>query len=307
MKKSALLLAMAVALASNTYAQTPFAVETRYPGKGVSSKNISSLAKLSDTDITRAFTKVKASGMEFGYPQGGCQQRAEMMHAILQDMGIDHAKVWLFAPFNTVAEDGTLLELNDPINPNGTISWGYHVAPLVMSSRGDTLIIDPSINKDAPLKIRDWFGALRNSNVSSYTVLDPSYYFFYTSPRTKADGKTEDKINGGFYKYEPTPGWTTAYDRCVLERELAVNDVAIFLKKKLDGGYVDTGNHVRTLISSVNDMIYFFDGADRWTTQLDKVTVRNLLGKNAKLIGEAKKYYNERVAFWMDFKARLRQ
>jgi len=48
-------------------------------------------------------------------------------------------------------------------------------------------------------------------------------------------------ITGDFYKYEDVPDPTniTMFDQAIVERELAVNDVAIFLKGKLDMGYAD--------------------------------------------------------------------
>ncbi len=291
---------MAIGVMTSTFAQKQFEVEVRYPSAGVTSKKITSLAKLSDADINKAFKAIRTSGMEFRYPQGGCQQRAEMMHAILHDIGIDHAKIWLFAPSNTDPGSQTKLEINDPngLVLGGKITWGYHVAPLIMSSRGDTLILDPSISRDAPIKLRDWFRAINNSSVSSYTILDPNQFFFYT------DGN--GKITGSFYKYEPLAGYSTMYDKLVLEREIAVNDVAMFLKGKLDNGYADSANQIRTLVSNVNNMVNFFAASEKMEAYLSGVTVRNLLTKHPALMNEAMKYYADRVTYWTDFKGKLR-
>jgi hypothetical protein len=302
MKKAILIITITACLISKTYSQTYFEIEKQYSNSncGTNSKKISTLTKLSDADISKAFSAIIASGMEFGYPQGGCQQRAEMMHSILHDINIDHAKIWLFAPANIQIGSNIALEIADQnkLVADNIIKWNYHVAPIVLSSKGDTLVLDPALNKNAPLKIREWFKAMKNSNVSSYTVLDPNYYFFFTD--------NNSKITGCFYKYEPMAGYSTMYDKCVVERELAINDLAIFLKKKLDNGYQDPSNQIRALVSDVNNMINFFTASDREKSYLQGISVRNLLTNHSALINEAMKYYSDRLTFWINAKNKLK-
>lgn len=54
------------------------------------------------------------SGIQFGYPQGGCQQRAEIMHQLLQNNNhIDHDRIWAFSAADFVSSDSSQLEIKD--------------------------------------------------------------------------------------------------------------------------------------------------------------------------------------------------
>ncbi len=83
-----------------------------------------------------------------------------------------------------------------------------------------------------------------------------------------------------------------------MERELAVNDVALFLKQKIDSGYSDPQNEIKALLGNVENMISFFASQQR-CNNLKPVSIRILLTKHATLIKEAIKYYQSRVEFWL--------
>jgi hypothetical protein len=267
---------------------------------GEFTKKLSELKTYSKPQISELFNKIAfESEMEFRYPQGGCQQRAEMMHKLLKDLDIEHAKVWLFAPIDLEDGNSTQLEIKDEngLAPDSTIKWGYHVAPCILrksDNKIDTLVIDPSIRKKAPMLLGDWLNSIKNSDVSKYTFLDAKYYFF----NTQNNGKSP-VIDGYFYPYEPIDGSVTMYDNATVERELAVNDVAMFLKEKLDSGYSDQNGEIKTLLGSVENLISVFSAQQR-CNQLNGVSMRILLENHSKLIKEAMDYYNERVVFWVN-------
>ena len=301
MKKATITILALISFLIKIHAQNYFAIETKYTNNcGTNSKKLETLKKYPEAEIIKAFNSIKASGMEFNYPQGGCQKRAEMMQSLLTDINIEHAKIWLFAPVDIQVGASVKLEIKDKngLAPDSIVKWNYHVAPCVLSinkdNKVDTVILDPSINKNNPLKIKEWFKAIKNSQVSAYTFLDSKYYFFYLD--------TNNTINGCFYKYEPLAGITTMYDKCVVERELAINDLAIFLKNKLDKGYADPLHQIRTLVANVNNMINFFTASDRQNSFLQGITVRDLLSNHSVLINEAMKYYADRLSYWIKLK-----
>lgn len=284
----------------NGIAQEYFEVEPTFNCNcGEFTKDISELKTYSKPEVNEVFQKIaNESGMEFRYPQGGCQQRAEMMHQLLDGLGIEHAKVWLFAPIDFEHGNSTQLEIKDEngLAPNNTIKWGYHVAPCIIRkgiNNVDTLVIDPSIRKDSPMLLDEWLKSMKNSNVSKYTFLDSKYYFFNTQ-----NNGNSPVINGYFYSYEPVEGWVTMYDNATVERELAVNDVAMFLKEKLDNGYPDSKGEIKQLLGSVENLISLYSGQQR-CNQLDGISMRVLLKKHSKLMKESMDYYSQRVEFWM--------
>jgi hypothetical protein len=281
-------------------AQEYFEVEPTFNCNcGEFTKNLSELKTYTDSEINAFFKKIaEDSQMEFRYPQGGCQQRAEMMHKLLKDLGIEHAKVWLFAPVDLEHDNTTHLEIHDKnqLAPNNTIKWGYHVAPCVLrkiDNKVDTLVLDPSIKFSKPLLLNDWFNSMKNSDVSKYTFLDPKYYFFNTQ-----NNGNSPVINGYFYTYEPVEGWVSMYDNATVELELAVNDVAMYLKEKLDKGYQDPNGEIRKLLGSVENLISLYAAQQR-CNQMKNISMRTLFQNHSKFINESMKFYYERVEFWM--------
>lgn len=283
------------------FSQSYFQVETTFPcnGCGPYSKNLSDLHQYTYEQVQNFFNYISHnSGIEFRYPQGGCQQRAQIMHKLLDSMKIDHARAWLFAPIDLVANDKTQLEIADKnhLVEGGTIKWNYHVAPCVIISQNnkiDTLIIDPSLDMNKPLTLSQWLSSITNSDKSKYTFLDSQYYFFNTQ-----NNGSSSVLNGFFYTYAPVANSTTMYDNATVERELAVNDVALFLKQKLDSGYQDPQNEIKSLLGNVENMISFFASQQRCNS-LKNVSVRTLLTKHSNLMEQALSYYNNRVQFWL--------
>lgn len=140
MKKSFLLF-LTLILTGTSFGQTFFDVTKDFPCNGTCGNNynptanVDSLAKYEMPKIKSVFGKIaKESSIEFNYPQGGCQQRAQIMSMLLtKEHKIEHSRVWLFAPVNLVKNAKMTLEINDKNNfdADGTIEWNYHVAPVV--------------------------------------------------------------------------------------------------------------------------------------------------------------------------------
>lgn len=285
-------------------AQSYFRVEQDYPDgyNGQYSVDLGTLQTYSGDQIKSAFATIVNSGIYFNYPQGGCQNRAEIMHIILQkQLKMQHAKIWIFAPKDLIENDNRYLEITDPNGNavNNTIKWQYHVAPVVLikntNNTIDTLVIDPSIDNKKAMLLRDWLIFMKNSNVSKYTFLDSKWYFFWT----KDNGKSS-VINGFFYPY--TSHWVEDFHRSTLERGLAANDLAKYLMQKLRDGYNDSDSSIRWLLAN-QDVIYDLF-MNPYISSNEKT---KLLSNHSLFMRDAEAYYWERLAYWQKETNRLLQ
>jgi len=305
--KRLLILTLSIWLFTFTcYGQKPFKIETDFPCQfcGPYTIDLDTLKRYSETETVNIFNQVLHSGITFDYPQGGCQQRAEIMHLMLKHkFHISHAKIWLFAPKDLIEGNNTLLKIQDPnhLVAGDTIAWGYHVAPCIVrtgqAGQLDTMVIDPSLDKSGPLTIHQWFGKMKNAKVSKYTFLAPEWYFFNT-----ANAGLSTVLNGFFYNYGTVQGNTkTTYDQLVLERELAINDVAIYLREKLKAGAPDPRGNFKMILSDVSKMINFFSPQERYSPSFWPVTYRDILYDNPDLAAQCSKFFFDRFSYWVDF------
>jgi len=286
-------------------AQTYFNVELDFHGDnyGPYTSRLSELPIYSEDRINKVFDSIVNNySLETRYPQGGCQQRAQILHYILDNRHhVQHARIWLFAPIDLVEGSSVQLKIQDPnhLTPGDTIQWGYHVAPCLLvrrtSGKLDTVVIDPSLHHSGIMRFKEWLSSITNSEVSKYTFLDSKWYFFNTQNKG-----ISHVINGFFYTYEPINGQKTLFDEAVVERELAINDVAMYLKEKLDKGYPDQNKDIFSLVSNVNNMIAFFASQDR-ISSIYGPSMRNLLSAHGPLLREAFNYYMQRVGYWLKF------
>lgn len=278
---------------THLYSQTYFRVEQDFPDgyNGQYSVNLSTLQSYTDDRINAAFAAIVSSNIYFKYPQGGCQNRAEMMHIILENqLHLQHAKIWIFAPVDLYPNDNRHLEIADPNGNaiNNVITWKYHVAPVLLrknsSNSIDTVVIDPSIDHTQVMRLRDWLKSMKNSNVSKYTFLESKWYAFYTKQPSSV-------INGFFYPY--SSHWVEDYHRSTMERGLAANDLARFLMQKLKEGYTDNNGDVKKLLANQDNIYNFF--MNPYNTFNGRP---ELLKNHSGLMRQAEQHYWERLAYW---------
>ena len=252
-------------------------------------------------EVTEIFNTVTNSGVEFHYPQGGCQHRAHIMSLILKKKKIEHAKIWLFAPVDLFFNNTQAFYINDEnkFSGNGIINWNYHVATVILSNENgatDTLVIDPSINRNKALKVQDWFAEIGNHEKGKYTYLDPEQYFFYVKyfPNTNS---LSSVISGCFYKYE---GDTAKY--LTLEKGLALNDMSMQIYDKYIKNFLNDSSKAAT----ISDLKLIFGNA----TTSDLIFVAgntpnaNLLAaiqRNQQIVDEAKTTFASRLQFWKNY------
>lgn len=243
------------------------------------------------------------SQIEFNFPQGGCQQRAQMMSMMLAKIfTMDHCKVWLFPPVALYVGDERTLYIEDKtgLTYNGKIEWNYHVAPVVQVRSGNgvhTMVIDPSINSNEPILLNKWFAAIGNSGAGKYSFLLPDKYFFYCC---YTSGNILTTIfDGTFFDYE-----NPMKDNLAMEKGLALNDMAISIFRKYIQPLAASENEVDKI--KFNDLKEIFGN----TTALDLLFSQNISGYSfnttqryivtyySNIINEARAILNERISYW---------
>jgi len=271
------------------------------------SDDIAFLNSYPGADIAKAFDYIaNHSHLTFDFPQGGCQQRSHAMSMLLhKKFSVQHCKVWIFAPAALYDFDERTLFVEDKnqLSPSNTVHWNYHTAPMVKQTEGkktEYMIIDPSLNRDKPLPIGDWMQAMGNSECCRYTFLMPEKYFF--NCKYNDYSQLTNVFDGTFFEFT-----NPAKDNLVLEKGLAVNDMAILIFKK----------HIEPLMTAsliknetkLQDLKDIFGNA----TALDLLFAQNLsgntnntsyryvLGNYGAIMKEAKQVFHERLIFWTKF------
>ncbi len=315
-----LLLTIFILLFTFTNGQTWFDVTKDYPCQGcVTTPGLDNLTPYNPSVIQKVFNHISNAGITFSYPQGGCQQRAEIMSMMLtKKYKIAHCKIWLFAPVDLYRNNDTTLFIKDKNNltPDGNIRWNYHVAPCVViegKNRKDTIVIDPSLDASKPLPLAKWFALIGNSSSAKYTFLDPKWYFFNTQ-----DNGASTVINGYFYTNTATTYCNDSYKDLTLEKGLSVNDMAIYILNK----YIQTLramkvpsaaqtkmlNDLKSVWGNVNTLENLFSLFKSGCG--DNATLRHVLGVMASypvVMADAISFYHKRLLYWMGETEKLNQ
>ena len=256
--------------------------------------------------VQQAFKSIsKDWGIEFNFPHGGCQQRAQLISLLLQKkFNLNHYKVWLFAPAALYQKNTGMLQLIDKnyLSPNEHIEWSFHVAPVVRIKENKevkTFVIDPSVDRDMPLEINTWLAALGNSHTGQYSFLLPEKYFFNSSYHTDEQDMVTMLFDGSFYDYI-----NPAKDNLAVEKGLAINDLVKIIYDK----------HIAPLqqntkpeeLAKLEDLKAIFGNAtamDMLFSQnisgyTDNTTMRYVITNYGDIIREAKEIFNNRVFYW---------
>jgi hypothetical protein len=246
--------------------------------------------------------------IEFDFPQGGCQQRAQIMSMLLQKkFTIAHAKIWLFAPAALYLNDDRMLFASDKkcLSEGNMFEWSYHVAPIVRVQLNDdihSMVIDPSINKDAPMYLLDWFAAIGNSTTGQYSFLWPDKYFFNSSYLTNNRNEVTMIFDGTFFDFE-----NPAKDNLIVEKGLAIHDMVKEIYQSYFLPLIHNNNPEDAAMLS--DMKAIFGNA----TALDMLFSQNISAytnntsqryvqtQYNQIFMEAKNIFNTRLAHWTHF------
>lgn len=101
------------------------------------------------------------------YPDDGCYARATLMNEQIANLNLA-VPMKLFAFGN--------LRVETPNNPDGEISWWYHVAPVVKTRQG-VFVLDPSIDAKNPMPVEAWLASmLPSADQARVSVCAPTAY-----------------------------------------------------------------------------------------------------------------------------------
>jgi hypothetical protein len=246
--------------------------------------------------------------IEFNFPQGGCQQRAQIMSMLLQKkFTIAHAKIWLFAPAALYLNDDRMLFASDTkrLSEGNMFEWSYHVAPIVRVQLNDeihSMVIDPSISKDAPMYLKDWFAAIGNSTTGQFSFLWPDKYFFNSSYLTNNRNEVTMIFDGTFFDFE-----NPAKDNLIVEKGLAIHDMVNAIYQSYILPLIHNNNPADAVLLS--DMKAIFGNA----TALDMLFSQNISAYTIntsqryvhtqynQIFMEAKNIFNTRLSHWTHF------
>ena len=122
--------------------------------------------KLSKTQAQTLFDSLaNLDYIEFRYANNHCEDRAHAMSYEIAQQGIKAGKAWIFVRGIFNNKYPKVLKINDKnkIGKNDLLTWKYHVAPVVMSEQGDTLVLDPSLC-NTPVTLKEWFNKMNVKN-----------------------------------------------------------------------------------------------------------------------------------------------
>jgi len=260
------------------------------------------------SEVQEAFNIISYDwGIEYNFPHGGCQQRAQIISLLLKrKLKIDHLKIWLFAPAAMYQNNSAMLQLIDKnyLSPSTHIEWSFHVAPVVRVNDSGilkTVVMDPSVNRDTPLEVNDWFAVLGNSQIGQYSFLMPEKYFFNSSYHTDEQNMISMLFDGSFYDYV-----NPAKDNLAVEKGLAINDLVKIIYEKyivqlIQNPKPEDFNRLEDLKSifgnaTAMDMLF----SQNISGYTDNTTMRYVITNYGNIIREAKEIFNNRVFYWTE-------
>lgn len=111
------------------------------------------------------------------YPEDGCFARASMANKT----AFHHfyplpGKVFAFGNLTVKTSN----------SPRGSVSWWYHVAPIV-EVNGDKYVLDPAIEYQRPLLLNEWLGRMGEASSIKVSFCDSGTY----GPSDDCDEKTD--------------------------------------------------------------------------------------------------------------------
>lgn len=276
------------------------------------------LTVLSQTEAYEAFERLTESRIQFNYTQGNCHDRAHMMSLLLAQRHIICAKIWAFAPGNYCLINRSLFTIKDKngMSPDGIITWGYHVAPVVkvQQKKGVRLcVIDPSLFPGGPVPYRKWLDIF-NSNSGMYLFLNHNYYLFNTldgntvyapgtnDPETALPSQKLEMptwfpklVTGDFYDYDGD----AAADN-MMPRGLAANETAYrFYKEQiaiLPASEADTRYELNAIAGVADDFQLFLQNG-----QFGNTYYQMLQEKYSHLINQYRVCYENEIEYWVNY------
>lgn len=112
------------------------------------------------------------------YPDDGCFARAAMANR--------NVFRWFHPIPNKVFAFGNL-RVKTKNSPRGSVSWWYHVAPIV-EVRGEKFVLDPAIDPDHPLRLEEWLARMGNPQKIKVSICGSGTYSPGDNCQKETDG-----------------------------------------------------------------------------------------------------------------------
>lgn len=158
----------------------------------------------------------------YRYLQGNCHCNAHLASLILKSKGLEHKKIWIFAPcrYSESSNESFRIYDRNQISPDGWINWGYHVAPIV-SLNGTDFIFDYNFSEVRPLSLSEWLNCF-NLNNFKCVIEEADNFLFHTR-----DHSGRQLFNQHFHALEGE-----SLRNSWLEKGLAINETALQMYHK---------------------------------------------------------------------------
>ena len=102
------------------------------------------------------FSMLRHQDLAYDFPADGCYARCHLMTLQMRQMGVELRRAWAFSGKTRLFAK----------TPKGTMSWDFHVAPLVPVRVGDKvqwLVFDPTM-LGHPVPLEEWGNAMRKND-----------------------------------------------------------------------------------------------------------------------------------------------
>ena len=119
------------------------------------------------------------------FPDDGCYARASLAIQNLQNYSAIRP-LKIFAYGNLVAKTSNTFE--------GTVTWWYHVAP-ILGAQGNYYVLDPALEPKRPLLLKEWASRLGTSPYISYNICQPQTYLPYSSCDTPPSDEDANAVS----------------------------------------------------------------------------------------------------------------
>lgn len=225
----------------------------------------------------------------FQYKQGNCHNLVHYASLILDSYGVEHKKIWIYAPCRYDEVSKKSIKLPDPNNlsPSGLLSWGYHVA-IFVEFNGLAYVFDYFIDDEKPLSVGNWIEKMAVKNFKVEIESAEKYLFFTKPSETKKNGL----FNGKYFEYEGL-----CKEQNWVAKGLAINKTAIrFFKNELYHFQFKTplSHDYRLLAGSVNNFECVFRD-----NSFNKKMTPKFQEKHKGIIAEYRKIYEENLEKWI--------
>ena len=226
----------------------------------------------------------------FDYKQGNCHNITHFASLILKSYGVEHNKIWIYAPTRYKEDSKLSIQLLDPnnISPNGILTWGYHVA-LFLQYAGEECVFDFFLDSKKPLSMAKWLETMQ-ARKFHIDIENPDNYLFYTEP---SETKKNGLYTGQYFKYDGL-----CREQNWLAKGLAINETAInFYKNEYFHFKYKTllSTDYKLFVGRVNN----FECVMRDNT-INKKMTEKFQQKHASVISEYRLVYEENLKKWTD-------